>query len=479
MNPTRVPWRFRLNKLAVQITLLILVSILAFQTIVIGMFHVFGRRHIVDQGDFIASIIVALNVAPLAERDNIISALSRAVPYANIEIRQSRPPAADSSTGDGDLAFDMEIRHIDSLLWDGADVFKVAGSAPGDYGVLAVELHKGGYATISIAQHQKSPRSIWRWLWQHAEDEPFILTQGARTALSFIVFTAIFIFWALNAIMAPLRRLAKYAEQIPNDVDPKTQLNEQGPYEVRELTRSLNRMQARISKMIAARAHVLAAVSHDLRTIITRLKLKTEFVSDDGLQQRMMRDIDLMDTMLFKNLQYLRAEGDDKCDISLIDLDSVLQTVADEFCDLGHNVTYHGDGHKMIFGSLSDVQRIFTNLVENATHHAKTVDIFMAERPDGLLQVDVVDDGPGISAEGKKTAFEPFVRGQPGRTLDEHSGFGLGLSIVRSLVEHRGGSVSLLDRAPHGLIVQVLLPRATEGGEQRAAAGSNAEPALS
>jgi signal transduction histidine kinase len=133
----------------------------------------------------------------------------------------------------------------------------------------------------------------------------------------------------------------------------------------------------------------------------------------------------------------------------------------------------------MIFGSLSDVQRIFTNLVENATHHAKTVDIFMAERPDGLLQVDVVDDGPGISAEGKKTAFEPFVRGQPGRTLDEHSGFGLGLSIVRSLVEHRGGSVSLLDRAPHGLIVQVLLPRATEGGEQRAAAGSNAEPALS
>ncbi|MFO1101677.1 MAG: ATP-binding protein [Methylocystis sp.] len=479
MSSTRVPWRFRLNKLAVQITLLILVSILAFQTIVIGMFHVFGRRHIVDQGDFIASIIVALDVAPLAERDNIISALSRAVPYANIEIQQSRPPAEDSSTGGGDLAFDMEIRHIDSLLWDGADVFKVAGSAPGDYGVLAVELHKGGYATISIAQHQKSPRSIWRWLWQHAEDEPFILTQGARTALSFIVFTAIFIFWALNAIMAPLRRLAKYAEQIPNDVDPKTQLTEQGPYEVRELTRSLNRMQARISKMIAARAHVLAAVSHDLRTIITRLKLKTEFVSDDGLQQRMMRDIDLMDTMLFKNLQYLRAEGDDKYDISLIDLDSVLQTVADEFCDLGHNVTYHDDGHKMIFGSLCDVQRIFTNLVENATHHAKTVDIFMAERPDGLLQVDVVDDGPGISAEGKKTAFEPFVRGQPGRTLDEHSGFGLGLSIVRSLVEHRGGSVSLLDRAPHGLIVRVLLPRATESGEQRAAAGSNAEAALS
>jgi signal transduction histidine kinase len=479
MNSTRVPWSFRLNKLAVQITLLILVSIVAFQTIVIGMVHVFGRRHIVDQGDFIASIIVALDVAPLSERANVISALSHAVPYANIEIQNSRPPAANVSTDGVDLALDNEIRHIDSLLWDGADVFKVTGSTPDDSGVLAVELRKGGYAAISISQHQKSPGSIWRWLWQQAEDEPFILTQGARTALSFIIFTAIFIFWALNAIMAPLRRLAKYAEQIPNDVNAKTPLAERGPQEVRELTRSLNRMQARIIKMIAARAHVLAAVSHDLRTIITRLKLKTEFVSDHRLQQRMMRDIDLMDTMLFKNLQYLRAEGDDTSDSSLIDLDSVLQTVAHEFCDLGHDVTYHGDGHKMIFGSLCDVQRIFTNLVENATHHAKTVDIFLSESPEGFLQIDVVDDGPGISAESKKTAFEPFVRGQPGRTLDQHSGFGLGLSIVRSLVENRGGSVSLLDRAPHGLIARVLLPRATEGEEQRASGGVKAAPALS
>ena len=479
MNSTRVPWRFRLNKLAVQITLLIFVSIIAFQMIVIGMFHVFGRRHIVDQADFIASIIIALDIAPLSERANVVAEFSRAVPYANIDIQEWRPKAASSSMGGGDLAFGNEIRRIDSLLWNGADVFEVENSDQGDYGILAVELHKGGYATVSILQHQKSPGSIWRWLWQHAEDEPFILTPGARTALSFFIFTAIFIFWALNAIMAPLQRLARYAEQIPNDVDGKTPLAERGPQEVRELTRSLNHMQARIIKMIATRAHVLAAVSHDLRTIITRLKLKTEFVSDDRLQQRMMRDIDLMDTMLFKNLQYLRAEKDDKSDSSLIDLDSVLQTVADEFCDLGHNVTYHGDGHKMIFGSLSDAQRIFTNLVENATHHAKSVDIYLSECPEGVLQVDVVDDGPGISAENKKAAFEPFVRGQPGRTLDEHSGFGLGLSIVRSLVENHGGSVSLLDRAPQGLIARVLLPQATEGDEQLASARAKAAPALS
>jgi signal transduction histidine kinase len=97
--------------------------------------------------------------------------------------------------------------------------------------------------------------------------------------------------------------------------------------------------------------------------------------------------------------------------------------------------------------------------------------------PGGLIEVDVVDDGPE-SADGRNTAFEPFVRGQPGRTLDEHSGFGLGLSIVRSLVENHGGSVSLLDREPNGLIARVCLPHAVEGDDKLFPTDSRAAPAL-
>lgn len=468
MIPRGFPWRLPLSRLAVQVTLLILVSIVTFQSIVVVLFHVLdveGRRHIVDQSNFIASVILALDVVPLSERSNIISAFSQAAPYANIAIQDSRPAIVGASIDD-DETFDNEIRQINSLLWDGAEAFVVASSAPGVHGVLAVELHKGGYAVISIAQHQKPQLTVWRWLWEDEPGEPFILTPWARAALSFLMFTAIFVYWASNAIMAPLKKLAKYAEAIPNDVDSDRQLIERGPQEVRELTYSINRMQARIRAMIAERAHVLAAVSHDLRTIITRLKLKAEFVSDHLLRQRMFRDIDLMDAMLYKNLQYLRAEGDDKVDSSLIDLDSVLQTVTNEFCDLGHHVKFHGGNHQMILGSLSDVQRIFTNLVENATHHAKCVEICVEEPSEGFIQIDVVDDGPGISAENKEAAFEPFVRGQPGRTLDKHSGFGLGLSIVRSLVENHGGSVALLDQKPHGLIVRVVLPRVADREEK-------------
>ena len=187
--------------------------------------------------------------------------------------RDSRPQAADASTGGGDLAFDNEIRHINSLLWDGADVFKVASSAPEDYGVLAVELHKGGYATISIAAASKIARLDMAVALAACGGRTVHPDSGSANGA------------VLHHIHGDLRFLgaerdhgaaADDSQNMPSRFRTtsirKRQLPERGPHEVRELTRSLNRMQARISKMIAARAHVLAAVSHDLRTIITRLE---------------------------------------------------------------------------------------------------------------------------------------------------------------------------------------------------------------
>lgn len=449
--------RLRPDHLAGQITLLILVSITMFQTIVIIMFHVLdveGRKHIVDESDFVAGVILALDVAPISERAGLLAGLSHAAPYANISIQDASPKSAEG----GDRLFINEVKRINAHLWRDAGAFVTSAAMDGAPGVLAVPLRKGGHALISIAQHQKPPRSVWRWLWQPESDLPFILTPWARAALFFFISTAVLVIWASNGIVAPLVKLARHAEQFPNQGDAEARLAEQGPHEVRELTRSINRMQSRIRSMIAARARVLAAVSHDLRTIITRLKLRTEFIPDPALQMKMVQDIDLMDAMLYKNLQYLRAESD-KSDRSLIDIDSVLQTVSDQFCDLGHDVRYSGGRHQMIVGSLTEMQRVFTNLVENAAHHAASVEISVSELPSDRLQIDVADDGPGIPAEDKASAFEPFVRGQPARTIGKHSGFGLGLSIVRSLVENHGGTVQLLDRRPHGLVARVILPR--------------------
>jgi signal transduction histidine kinase len=461
MTLRRVMRRLGPDRLAGQITLLILVSIVTFQTIVLVTFHVLdveGRRHIVDQTDFIASIILALDAAPVEARHELLAEFTRAAPFANIHVQETPPLPVEIE----DREFSNEIRLVHVDLWTDADVFGAAEPSDSAPGVMAIALRKGGYALVSISQHRKPPRSVWRWLWQPEPGTPFLLTPWALSAILFFLSTSILVLWASNGIVKPLITLARHAEQFP-DRDKDGPLAESGPSEVRELTRSINRMQQRIRTMITARTRVLAAVSHDLKTIITRLNLRTEFIGDADLRTKMLRDIDLMDSMLRKNLQYLRAESD-QADHSLIDLDSVLQTVVDQYAEMGHSVAYYGGGRQMIVGSLTDMQRVFANLVENATHHADDVEIRIGETASGELQVDVLDNGPGIPDAEKEAVFEPFVRGEPGRTMADHSGFGLGLSIVRSIVEHHGGTVALLDRRPQGLIVRILLPLAS-GGE--------------
>ncbi len=451
--------RLQPDRLAGQITLLILVAIVTFQTIVLVTFHVLdveGRRHIVDQTDFVASIILALDAAPIEARSHLLAEFAHAVPFANIHITESAPPNVEVE----DRSFRNEVRLTHTDLWAGSQVFAVAEPGPDNPGIMAVGLRKGGYALVSISQHRKPPRSVWRWLWQPDPGTPFLLTPWALSAILFFLCTSILVLWASDGIVAPLITLARHAEQFPGDGAGQGPFAERGPHEVRELTRSINRMQERIRTMIAARTRVLAAVSHDLKTIITRLNLRTEFITDGDLRAKMLRDINLMDSMLRKNLQHLRAQSD-RSDHSLIDLDSVLQTVTDQFADIGHNVRYSGGGHQMITGSLTEMERVFSNLVENAIHHADEVELSIAVVAHGRLQVDVADNGPGIPDAQKGSVFEPFVRGEPGRTISNHSGFGLGLSIVLSLVENHGGTVELLDQTPHGLIVRVTLPRAS------------------
>jgi signal transduction histidine kinase len=456
MNLQSMVARLGPDRLAGQITLLILGAIVTFQTIVLVAFHLLdveGRRHIVDQTDFVASIILAVDAAPVDARRHLLDEFAHAVPFANIHIRQERPASVDLD----DRELSREIRAVKSDLWADAEVFAASAPEGGAPGVLAAALRKGGYALISIYQHRKPPRSVWRWFWEPEPGTPFFLTPWALSAILFFLCTTVLVVWASDGIVAPLVRLARHAEQFPDRGESDDLFAERGPMEVRELTRAVNRMQERIRSMIAARSRVLAAVSHDLKTIITRLNLRTELVSEPDLRARMMRDISLMDAMLRKNLEHLRAESD-RADYSLVDIDSVLQTVADQFADLGYKVNYRGGAHYMILGSLTEMQRVFTNLVENAIHHAGAVEIDVRPIGEEGLQIDVMDDGPGIPDSEKAAIFEPFVRGEPGRTISNHTGFGLGLSIVRALVEHHGGGVELLDREPHGLIVRVVLP---------------------
>ena len=261
--------------------------------------------------------------------------------------------------------------------------------------------------------------------------------------------------WAARALTAPLSSFAKAAESFSLN-GAAAPLPERGPEEIRSAARALNRMRERITTLIDDRTRMLAAISHDLRTPITRLRLRSEFIEDELHRGQMLRDLDQMRSMLESVLSFLR--NDSKLEsMTLIDIASTLQLVTDQFADMGSKVSYDGPGHAMVTARPDDLHRAVTNLVENAVKFGAEALIRLRISPQAVT-IEVEDDGPGISDARKEIMLEPFVRGDDARNMDEASGFGLGLSIARAIVVAHGGELTLNDRQPHGLIVRIDLP---------------------
>jgi len=262
--------------------------------------------------------------------------------------------------------------------------------------------------------------------------------------------------WAARALTAPLSSFAEAAENFSLNGGAAAPLPERGPAEIRSLAKALNRMRERITSLIDDRTKVLAAISHDLRTPITRLRLRSEFIEDDSHRSRTLADLDQMRAMLESVLSFLRNDFRLES-MTLTDTASTLQLVADQFSDMGHAVSYDGPDHAMATVRPDDLHRSVTNLVENAIRYGGQAMIRLQASADHLV-IDVEDDGPGISDARKTDVLQPFVRGDDARNMDDAEGFGLGLSIARAIVLAHGGELALLDREPHGLIVRIRLP---------------------
>jgi signal transduction histidine kinase len=160
--------------------------------------------------------------------------------------------------------------------------------------------------------------------------------------------------------------------------------------------------------------------------------------------------------MLSSVLSFLR-NGRKLEPMTLVDVASILELVADQFTDVGHTVSYAGPSHAMATVRPDDLLRSVTNLVENAVKFGTTATIRLSVLPDDMT-IDVEDDGPGISDADKPHVLEPFVRGDQARNMDEATGFGLGLSIAHAIVAAHNGTLSLHDREPNGLIARIRLP---------------------
>jgi signal transduction histidine kinase len=261
--------------------------------------------------------------------------------------------------------------------------------------------------------------------------------------------------WAAHALARPLSSFARAAEGFSLDGTAEP-LPERGPEEIRSVARALNRMQERIAGLMSDRTKMLAAISHDLRTPITRLRLRAEFIEDEAHRKRMLIDLDQMRAMLESVLSLLRNDRKIEA-VTLVDIASTLQLIADQFADMGHTVHYDGPAQAMAAARPDDLHRGITNLVENAVRFGAEVTIRLQISGTKLV-IGVEDDGPGISDERKQAMLEPFVRGDNARNMDDTTGFGLGLSIARAITLAHGGELSLHDRKPNGLTVRMQLP---------------------
>jgi len=288
-------------------------------------------------------------------------------------------------------------------------------------------------------------------LWQR----PLWTGPWMTTLLFAVISVTLLGLWAARALTAPLSSFAKAAESFSLN-GAAAPLPERGPEEIRSVAKALNRMRERISALIDDQTKMLAAISHDLRTPITRMRLRSEFIEDDVHRSRMLSDLDQMRSMLESVLSFLR--NDRKLEsMTLVDIAITLELVTDQFADMGHRVAYDGPAHAMATVRPDDLHRSVTNLVENAVRFGASATIRLGVSSD-TVTIEVEDDGPGISDARKEVVVEPFVRGDDARNMDEAAGFGLGLSIARAIVLAHGGELSLNDRQPHGLIVRIELP---------------------
>jgi signal transduction histidine kinase len=300
------------------------------------------------------------------------------------------------------------------------------------------------------------------WLTVTTPSEPPAPWRTPGFASAFIVMTvlgAIMIVWAVRQLTAPVRTLADAAERLGRDVINAPNLPEEGPSEIVTAAIAFNTMASRIRRFVQDRTFLLTAIGHDLRTPITRLKLRAEYMEDDEQRMKMLADLDEMESMVAATLAFGRDIAASEA-VGRMDLAVLLRTILDEAADgdPGHAqaLSYAGPEHLAVQARPLSLKRALTNLIGNALKYGDAARVTLGTPQPKFAQISIDDDGPGIDPENTEFVFEPFRRLETSRNR-ETGGSGLGLSIARNIIRAHGGDITLHNRSI-GLRVTVSLP---------------------
>jgi signal transduction histidine kinase len=257
-----------------------------------------------------------------------------------------------------------------------------------------------------------------------------------------------------RSITRPLSDLARAADSVGRDVRP-AQLEERGARELRDAARAFNTMQDRLRRYLDSRSRVLAAMSHDLKTPLTRLRLQVEALDGHPMQERIGHELDEMETMVHQALSLFRGLDDGE-PVTAVDINALLARIAEECAVLGGEVSISGQALQPFTGKAQALKRCLTNLIVNAIKFGGRARVIVEDG--AQLTIRVRDEGPGIPPEELERVFEPFHRLESSRNRDS-GGTGLGLTIARDIAQAHGGVLTVQNLPAGGLEALLVLPR--------------------
>lgn len=312
---------------------------------------------------------------------------------------------------------------------------------PMDGIVVSLQLRSGRWLNAEVHPHESHFTQKLDWM--------------LKVAAAFVFVGGVALFFMRRA-GRPLNQLTAAARGFADGMQA-TEIPEEGPIDLRRAIHSFNAMQRQVVGELARRTSTLAAISHDVRTPLTALRVKVEMVGDPTVRDELIASLDRMERITASALEYLKGESRGE-PMRLVDLSALLESECAEFEELGRDVAFSGE-HRVCFRCRPEaLARAVRNLIDNAVKYAGAARVTLRPAP-GCVDIVVCDDGPGIPEDQLRLATEPFERLSRARDGD-HGGFGLGLAIARAIAEGHDGQLTLAAHRPRGLVATIRLPAA-------------------
>ncbi len=255
-------------------------------------------------------------------------------------------------------------------------------------------------------------------------------------------------------VARPLSQLAAAAAEAA-DGGHAPRVPEEGPDDVRRAARAFNRMTDQVSRTLESQRQLLSAVGHDLRTPITALRINSEFIEDEELRERILKNVEELRELTEAVLSSARGAGGEKT--RKIDLAALVESLCTDMDEMGQPVSWSTHSAAPVNCRPNEIRRAVRNLIQNAVAYGSRADVCLNAAPD-RYEIIVEDEGPGIPDMDRTRVFEPFVRLEASR-CGETGGCGLGLTLVKAIAEGHGGGVALENRTERGLRARLSLPR--------------------